>query len=261
MSEPRVTARGLAVGYGRVPVVSGIDLDLGPGAELAVVGTNGSGKSTLVRTIAGLLAPVAGRLDVLGGEPGAAPARVAYLPQSHPQGFVLPLRAGDVVAMGRFAHRGLVRRMRREDREAVADGMRRMGVADLAGAPLATLSGGQRRRVYLAQALAWRADLLLLDEPTAGLDVAGVDLLEAAIAQERARGAAVVVCTHDIRDALQADHALLLAGRVIASGPPREVLTREALLETFGLVVAELPGGTELTMDPSHRHDHDHDHG
>jgi ABC-type Mn2+/Zn2+ transport system ATPase subunit len=195
---------------------------------------------------------------VVGGAPGTRPAKVAYLAQSHPQGFVLPLRVADVVAMGRFAHRGLVGRLRADDRAAVADGIERMGIAHLADRPLATLSGGQRQRAYLAQVLAWQADLIILDEPTSGLDVAGVDLLEVAMRRERERGAAVVVCTHDIRDALEADHALLLAGRVVASGAPATVLTREALLETFGLVVAQLPGGTELTMDPTHRHDHDH---
>jgi ABC-type Mn2+/Zn2+ transport system ATPase subunit len=256
VSAPVVRAKGLTVGYGGRPVVAGIELDLGEGSLTALVGTNGSGKSTLVRTVAGLLAPVAGTLSVLGGRPGSQPARVAYLPQAHPQGFVLPLRARDVVAMGRFAHRGLLGRIRASDRAAVAEGMERMGIAHLADAPLATLSGGQRQRVHLAQALAWRADLLILDEPTGGLDVAGADLLGTAIARERERGAAVMVCTHDIRDALRADHALLLAGRVVAAGPPDRALTREALLETFGLVVAELPGGTELTMDPSHRHDH-----
>ncbi len=126
-----------------------------------------------------------------------------------------------------------------------SDGRRRRGVgadgvAHLADAPLATLSAAAQR-VHLAQALAWRADLLILDEPTAGLDVAGIELLDAAIRAECERGTAVVVCTHDIRDALEADRALLLAGRVVAYGPPAETLTRDALLETFGLVVAQLP--------------------
>jgi ABC-type Mn2+/Zn2+ transport system ATPase subunit len=202
---------------------------------------------------------VAGAVRVLGGPPGAAPARVAYLGQAHPTGFVLPLRARDVVAMGRFASRRLVRRMTAADRALVERGMERMGISALADEPLGSLSGGQRQRVHLAQALAWHADLIVLDEPTAGLDVAGRELLQAALAEERARGAAVVVCTHDIGDALEADHALLLARRVVASGPPAEVLTREALMETFGLVLAELPGGSELAMDPVHRHDHAHD--
>lgn len=261
MTPVAVRAHALAVGYERRPVVAGIDVVLPAGGALAVVGTNGSGKSTLVRTIVGLLPAVDGDLAVLDGAPGGQPARVAYLPQTHPKGFVLPMRAADVVGMGRFARRGLVRRMRADDRAAVARSLERMGIAGLAGSPLATLSGGQRQRVYLAQALAWEADLLVLDEPTSGLDVAGHRLLERALAEERERGCAVVVCTHDIRDALAADHALLLAGRVVASGPPAQVLTRDALLETFGLVVAQLPGGSELTMDPSHRHDHDHGDG
>ena len=260
MSAP-IVAEHLRIGYGQRAVVADpLELRLEPGGELAVVGTNGSGKSTLLRTVAGLIPPVGGELRVLGGRPGRQPARVSYLAQAHPQGFVLPLRARDVVAMGRFARRGLLGRLRAEDHAAITDAMERMAVVTLADRPLATLSGGQRQRVYLAQALARHADLLLLDEPTGGLDVAGIDLLAGALRRERERGAAVVVCTHDIRDALQADHALLLAGRVVASGPPERVLTREALLETFGLVVAELPGGA-VAMDPSHRHDHDHDHG
>jgi ABC-type Mn2+/Zn2+ transport system ATPase subunit len=254
-----VRTEGLAVGYDGRAVVAGLSLDVGPGTTLAVVGTNGSGKSTLVKTLVGLLTPVAGRAEVLGGAPGGAPARVAYLGQVRPSGFVLPVRAADVVAMGRFAARGLVRRMRREDRLIVAGSMERMGVTGLADRPLGDLSGGQRQRVHIAQALAWQADLLVLDEPGAALDVGGRDLLLTALERERERGAAVVMCTHDISDALTAERALLLAGRVVADGPPGEVLTREALMETFGLVIAELPGGGDLAMDPVHRHDHDHD--
>jgi ABC-type Mn2+/Zn2+ transport system ATPase subunit len=240
--------------------VEGLALELVPGATLAVLGTNGSGKSTLVKTVAGLLAPVAGRLAVLGRRPGDQPARVAYLGQAQATGFVLPLRAIDVVAMGRFPARGLLGRMTRDDRRLVREGMARMGVEDLADEALGSLSGGQRQRVHLAQSLAWRADLLILDEPTAGLDLAGRELLGAALDEERRRGAAVIVCTHDISDALDAQDALLLARRVVGYGPPGRVLTREAVMETFGLVLAELPGGSELVMDPVHRHDH-HDEG
>jgi ABC-type Mn2+/Zn2+ transport system ATPase subunit len=253
-------AEALAVGYDGRPVVTGLSLSVLPGQMLAVLGTNGSGKSTLVKTVAGLLEPVAGTIEVLGKRPGAAPARVAYLGQVQPTGHVLPLRARDVVAMGRFAARGLMRRMTRGDHVRVEAGMQRMGIAGLADEPLGSLSGGQRQRVHIARALAWEADLLVLDEPTSGLDLAGRDLLQAALVQERARGAAAVVCTHDVGDAAGAEHALLLDRRVVACGPPGEVLTREALMETFGLVLAQLPGGSEMVMDPVHRH-HDHEHG
>jgi ABC-type Mn2+/Zn2+ transport system ATPase subunit len=238
-------------------VVAGLTLSLGAGETLAVLGTNGSGKSTFVSTVTGLLPAVAGSVTVLGGPPGAAPARVAHLAQVQPTGFVLPLRAIDVVAMGRFAARGLLGRMRAEDRRRVRGAIERMGIAELADAPLASLSGGQRQRVHIAQALAWEADLIVLDEPTSGLDLGGREMLEGALDEERARGAAVIVCTHDIADALRADQALLLARRVVALGPPADVLTRETLSETFGLVLAELPSGDAVAMDPVHRHDHD----
>ena len=251
-----IAADGLAVGYDGHPVVEGITLDVAQGTTLAVLGTNGSGKSTLIKTLVGLLDPIAGTARVLGAAPGATPARVAYLGQIQPSGFVLPVRASDVVAMGRFPARGLLGRMRADDRRLVAESLARMGVSHLADEPLGALSGGQRQRVLIAQSLAWRADVLVLDEPTAGLDVAGRELLLDALAQERARGAAVVVCTHDIADALSAERALLLARRVVAYGLPSETLTRERLMETFGLVLAELPSGQELAMDPVHRHEH-----
>lgn len=250
-----VLARDLAVGHDGRPVLSGLDLSLGPGETLATLGTNGSGKTTLARAVVGLIPPVGGRLEVLGRRPGDAPSRVAFLPQSHPQGFVLPLRAADVVAMGRYAARGLTGRMRAEDRRLVAEGMERMGVARLGGRPLADLSGGQRQRVYLAQALAWNADLLVLDEPTSGLDPAGRELLALALAAERDRGAAVLVSTHDIADAMAADHVLLLAGRVVATGPPATTITREALLETFGIPVSGLAPAPGLGLDTGHHHD------
>jgi len=256
-----IEAGGLAVGYDGRAVVTGLDLHLPAGGTLVVLGTNGSGKSTLVKTLVGLIPPVAGTVRVLGDAPGRHPRRVAYLGQVKVSGFALPIRARDVVTMGRFAERRLLGRITREDRRLVDASMERMGAATLADAPVADLSGGQRQRVHIAQALAWRADLIVLDEPTSGLDVAGRELLLAALAEERARGAAVVMCTHDIRDAAAADQALLLAGRVVASGRPADVLTREALMETFGLVLGELPGGGELVMDPVHRHDHgDHAH-
>lgn len=256
-----IEAGGLAVGYDGRAVVTGLDLHLPAGGTLAVLGTNGSGKSTLVKTLVGLIPPVDGTVRVLGDAPGRHPGRVAYLGQVKVSGFALPIRARDVVTMGRFAERRLLGRITREDRRLVDASMERMGATALADAPVAELSGGQRQRVHIAQALAWRADLIVLDEPTSGLDVAGRELLLAALAEERARGAAVVMCTHDIRDAAAADQALLLAGRVVASGRPADVLTREALMETFGLVLGELPGGGELVMDPVHRHDHgDHAH-
>jgi ABC-type Mn2+/Zn2+ transport system ATPase subunit len=234
-----IAARDLSVGYGGVPLVPGIDLVVPAHSSLALVGTNGSGKSTLLRTLVGLLPVVAGSLVVLGAPPGGAPRRLAYLGQFHASGFILPLRAVEVVRMARYPEHGLLGRLRPEDHDLVDWAMTTMGVADLARSALRSLSGGQQKRVYLAQALARRADLIVLDEPTSGLDAGGRELYLQALANELARGAAVVTATHDIAEAAEYDQALLLARRVVALGPGSEVLTADRLLETFGILVRD----------------------
>jgi ABC-type Mn2+/Zn2+ transport system ATPase subunit len=259
---PAVAAEGLAVGWDGRPVVEGLDLSLPAGASLAVVGTNGSGKSTLIRTLVGLQPPVAGRLTVLGAAPGARPRRIGYVGQFHPTAFLLPVRARDVVAMGRFARLRHFGRPGPDDRRLVGEAMERMDVAHLAGRALRDLSGGQQQRVHIARALAARPDLLVLDEPASGLDVAARVRLAGVLAEERARGAAVVVATHDLRDALAADQALLLAGRVVAVGPASTTVTRETAMATFGLLLDELPPGAPVPVESTHSHcDHDHAHG
>jgi ABC-type Mn2+/Zn2+ transport system ATPase subunit len=234
-----IAARGLAVGYGGVPLVPGIDLVVAPRSSLALVGTNGSGKSTLLRTFVGLLPAVGGALEVLGTRPGGAPGRLAYVGQVHASGFVLPLRAIDVVRMGRYADLGLFGRMRADDHDLVASAMASMGVADLARSPLGSLSGGQQQRIYLAQALASRADLIVLDEPTSGLDAGGRERYLQAFAAELARGASIVTATHDISEAVEYDQVMLLARRVVALGPGAEVLTADRLLDTFGILLRD----------------------
>ena len=259
MTTPAISAHNLTIGYGGNPVVAGITLTLAPGQWLAVVGTNGSGKSTLLRSIAGLIPTVDGHLEVLDGVPGSGSTGVAYLSQSHEQGFRLPIRAKDVVRMGRWPVRGLLRRLRREDERYVDDAMVAMGVEALADRPLGALSGGQCQRVHLAQAACRRADLLLLDEPTSGLDAASRERYLSLMDFERARGAAIVSATHDVREAARADLVLLVAERVVACGPPAEVLTASALADTFGVIISDATG--PVVIDPHHEHGHQHGPG
>lgn len=254
---PVLSARAVAVGYAHETVVERVDLELGPGTTLALVGTNGSGKSTFLRSVAGLLPLRGGELTVLGRRPGASPAEIGYLAQFRHHGLLLPIRVEDVVRMGRFAGKGLLGRLGPDDRAAVADALARMGISTLARRALRELSGGQQQRVAIAQTLAKRARLLLLDEPGAGLDATSRELLHEAIAAERERGASVIVATHDIADAMRCDLVMLLARRVVALGPPSEVLTRETLLDTFGLAIQTLKDGI-MVMDAAHRHgEHD----
>ncbi|MCU1345674.1 MAG: znuC [Acidimicrobiia bacterium] len=256
-----VSATQLSVGYDNHAVVSNITVSIEPGQALALVGTNGSGKSTLLKTIVALQPWVAGSLTVLDDVPGRQPARVAYLGQSHSSRFVLPLQTVDVVRMGRFSALGLRGRASKRDAQLVDEAMEAMGITELAGKPLRLLSGGQQQRVHMAQVLAHDADLLVLDEPTAGLDVTGRDYFRRALEAARARGAAVVTATHDIGEARECDEVLLLARQVIAQGSPGEVLTAEHLLATFGVALHGLEHADHhdlmITEEP-HGHDHDH---
>jgi ABC-type Mn2+/Zn2+ transport system ATPase subunit len=235
---PYVHARSLDIGYNSEVVVPGVNLDLGRGEAIALIGTNGSGKSTLLKTVVGLLPVKSGELRVFGGSPGANHSRIAYLGQFHASAFILPIRAIDVVRMGRFPVHGLWKRMKREDDDIVMTAMRTMGIEHLADKPVRSLSGGQQQRTYLAQVLAHKADLLVLDEPTAGLDAGGRELYLHALNDEMCRGASIMMATHDIQEEATLCHQVfLLARKVVASGPPQLVLTPEALLETFGVVI------------------------
>jgi ABC-type Mn2+/Zn2+ transport system ATPase subunit len=252
--SPSIKADNLSVGYYSEVVVSDINFELGAGEATALIGTNGSGKSTVLKTIVGLLTSMGGRLSVFGMPPGNNHKRIAYLGQFHHSGFVLPLRAIDVVRMGRFPVKGLWKRTSREDDEIVFSAMRSMGIEHLADAPLRSLSGGQQQRTYLAQVLAHRADLLALDEPTSGLDAGGRELYLHAVNDEICRGASVIVATHDIQDEAALCHqVMLLARRVVAIGAPSEVLTQDALLQTFGIVI----GGPQKLQVLECLHGHD----
>ena len=261
--EPAVVeAHHLAIGYNSRVVVGDVDVSLRSGQSLALVGVNGSGKSTLLKTLAGLLKPVSGDITIFGDAPGRTPQRVAYLGQFHTVGGLLPLQVRDVVMMARFRRRGLLGRLTRNDREAVARALDRLGISDLGSKPLRSLSGGQQQRVYLAHTLAREADLVLLDEPTAGLDAGANERYAELISEELARGAAVITATHDVRDAARCDQAILLAGRVVAAGSPTEVLSAERLLDAFGIALLAVPHQDHIDLvipEDAHAHtDHTH---
>lgn len=252
--EIHIRARQLNIGYKREVVVPDINFELKKGQAIALIGTNGSGKSTLLKTIVGLLEPKGGQLSIFGMPPGNNHSRIAYLGQFHTSAFVLPIRAIDVVRMGRYPLHGLWQRMTRRDEEIVMNAMEIMGIENLAGASLRSLSGGQQQRVYLAQTLAHQADLLVMDEPTTGLDAGGRELYLRAINDELCRGASVIMATHDIQEEATLCHqVMLLAHKVVALGAPDEVLSPDALLETFGVVIA---GGQRLhVLECKHGHD------
>lgn len=254
-SAPVVRCRDVVVRYDGRSALEIDALDVPAERIVAVIGPNGAGKSTLLGAIAGIVDAARGSIEVLGGSPGGRNGRVGYVLQGTVADGGLPLTVREVVRMGRYAQRGWLRRLRPSDRDAVDRAMERAEVADLADRHLSELSAGQRQRVYLAQGLAQQAELLLLDEPATGLDVPAQERIAAVLAEEREAGRTVVFTTHAIAEAAAADVVVLLAGRVVAAGPPDDVLRTETLRVAYRGQVTPTPSGAVMLDDPHHGHE------
>lgn len=234
----------VTVRYGSVTALDGVTLELRRGAVCGLVGTNGSGKSTLFKTIMGLVRPDTGSVT-LGGRSTTAARRagvVAYVPQSEGVDWNFPICVRDVVMTGRYGHQGLLRRPRRADHDAVATALARVGMTDFADRQIGNLSGGQRKRVFVARAIAQDAPVLLLDEPFAGVDTTTQAALTAVLRELAAAGRALLVATHDLAGLTRlCDEAVLLQRRVLVHGPPERILLPENLALAFGADPADTP--------------------
>jgi zinc transport system ATP-binding protein len=221
-----VEARGLSVSYDGRPALRDADLRVGRGEVVAVLGANGSGKSTLVRSLVGLSPLVAGEVRLFGTPLTSFTdwPRVGYVPQRAGATTGVPATVREVVATGRLSRLGRLRRMSRLDHDAVDRALDTVGLAGRARDSVATLSGGQQQRVLIARALSSEPELLVLDEPTAGVDLASQEALAGALQSLVAAGTAVVLVAHELGP-LHAviDRAVTLAdGRVLHDGPPPE---------------------------------------
>jgi ABC-type Mn2+/Zn2+ transport system ATPase subunit len=246
----------VSAGYGDRIALADVSIGIPAGSLLAVIGPNGAGKSTLLKVIAGLLEPYSGSVDVLGGPPGREAKRVAYVPQAEVVDWGFPVTVGDVVMMGRVPLVGVGRSPGAGDRAAVRDALETVGMADAVERQIGRLSGGQRRRVFLARAIAAQPDLYLLDEPVTGVDATTQeDLMDVLEAEARA-GRTVVATTHDLACAAQRFHqAAFVNGRIVATGPANMVLDPDLLAATYGGHVIVLPAGERTVIDDAHHHD------
>lgn len=213
--RPAVRAIGLDLDVAGHPVLRGIDVTAYAGEVTAIVGPNGSGKSTLVAALAGLLRPRAGRIE------HAAPHEIALVPQQTVLSDRLPITVGELVAMGRWRRTGFWRPLDHDDRAIITESLEAVELVELRRSPVCALSGGQRQRALLAQGLAQRAPLLLLDEPMTALDVASRRAVNGAVEAAASAGAAVVVVTHDLDDLTRVDAIVRLTARPITrqAGP------------------------------------------
>jgi iron complex transport system ATP-binding protein len=244
-----IAFEGVRLALGARPVLAGLDLALAPGELLLLAGRNGAGKTTLLRAAAGLVRPSAGRI-MLAGRPLASfsrrevARRVAFVPQQ--TGVPFPFSAGQLVLLGRTPHLGLLAFERRADVAAAEAALARLGLSALTDRSVLELSGGERQLVHVARALAQDAEVLLLDEPTAHLDLAHRALVLACLREEARAGRAVLVVSHDLAAAGYANRvAFLVDGRTEAVGAPADVIRPEHLAAAFGVEarVIETPAG------------------
>ncbi|MFD6100656.1 metal ABC transporter ATP-binding protein [Nocardiopsis flavescens] len=237
---PAIEVVDATVHYGDVLALDGVSLSVEPGRICGLLGTNGSGKSTLFKAVLGLVRTDRGRVRLLGLEGAAARRRglVGYVPQAEQVDWDFPVSVRDVVMMGRYGHMGPRRRPRAADREAVERALERTDLAGLAGRRIGALSGGQRKRAFVARALAQGPDVLLLDEPFAGVDQGSEATITALLRRLRGEGRTLLLSTHDLARVPElCDEAVLLQRRVVARGAPEEVLRPETVLEAFGVPV------------------------
>lgn len=240
---PPIELTGGAVAIAGRPVLRGIDLHVPPGTFLTLLGANGSGKSTLVRAITGLWPLTQGTLSLFG-TPFAdfhEWHRLGFVPQRAHAGGGVPATVREIVTSGRITRRALFRPLNRADRKAIDDALEVVGLADRARASVSQLSGGQQQRALIARALAGRPDLLLLDEPTAGVDLTNQRALADALATLKSRGTTIVLVAHEL-------------------GPMQPLIDRTVVMRDGRISYDGPPLSQEDAVHAHHGHTHRHDH-
>ncbi len=258
MTANSLSVQELDVAYANgVLAMTDASFALEGGTICALAGPNGAGKSTIFKAIMGVLAPRRGSI-LINRIPVRAALKqklLAYVPQSDEVDWNFPILVEDVVLMGRYGHMGFLRLASSEDRSAVDSALERVELSALRKRQIGELSGGQKRRMFLARALAQASPVILLDEPFAGVDVKTEEAIITLLAELRAEGRVILVSTHNLGTIPEfCDHLVLVNKRVVAAGPTRETFNEQNLREAFGGVLRHFSlGGAELHEDEDTR--------
>jgi manganese/iron transport system ATP-binding protein len=255
---PGISAKGVFVTYRNgQTALRDTSFEVPTGSITALVGVNGAGKSTVFKAIMGFVPMARGEISVLGRSVKAALSQnmVAYVPQSEEVDWSFPVLVDDVVMMGRYGHMGFFRMPSAADHTAVTAALGRVGMADFRERQIGELSGGQRKRVFLARALAQDAKVILLDEPFTGVDVQTEDAIIKLLREMRDEGRVMLVSTHNLGSVTEfCDWTVLVKGTVLAYGPTETTFTRENLERAFGGVLRHFVlGGSDLHDDDDAR--------
>ncbi|HTN24843.1 MAG TPA: metal ABC transporter ATP-binding protein [Solirubrobacteraceae bacterium] len=265
MTQPLVELADVTYGYGAEAVLEHIDIAVGAGEFVGIVGPSGAGKTTALRVIAGSVQPANGRVERRAG------LRMAYVPQVETINWSFPVTVRECVLMARVGGARKLPWASRAERTEVMEVLARLDIDELADRHIRELSGGQQQRVFIARALLGEPDLLLMDEPTSGVDVRLRHELLHLLDDLHARGLAIVLTTHDLNGiAAHLPRVVCLNRTVIGDGVPAEVLTEDVLERTYGASMEVLiHGGMPVVVDnfrhhaphgPAHEHAHAHDH-
>jgi len=233
-----IELKDVFVYYQELLVLSDVNLDIQKGEFYSIIGPNGAGKTTLLKVILGLIKPDKGKVHVFGKQPwklNKDRKKIGYVPQIMSVDINFPVTVFEVVLMGRYGQIGLLKPPGKKDRDAAFVALERVGIADLADRPFSRLSGGQRQRVFLARALSNEPEVLILDEPTTGVDAATTESFYELLNDLKKSGITLIIVSHDISVvASKVDRIACLNKRLIAHGRPEEVLKEAHLEEMYG---------------------------
>ena len=224
----------LTVSYGESPVLWDVDVDIERNAITAIVGPNGAGKSTLLKCILGFIKSISGVITIDGKSLADVRKQIAYIPQVSAVNWNFPIRVKDVVLMGRYASLGWLKWPRKKDKELAHQALCEMGIEEFENRQISQLSGGQKQRVFIARALCHDADLIVMDEPLAGVDQTSEQIIMDKIKELQKAGKTIVCVHHDLHTLKKYfDHVVFINEYVIANGKIDDVLTEENIRKTY----------------------------
>ena len=235
VKDPSIETHNLTVVYNKKPAIWNIDFTLPKGQIIGIMGPNGSGKSTLLKSIMGIVDPNIGYVRIFDETLDEVRDRVSYVPQRQSVDWDFPASVYDVVAMGRYARKGMFKRLSKTDHEVILECLEKVNLLPYQHRQISQLSGGQQQRVFLARALTQEADVYLMDEPLVGVDASTEQSIITLLKQMKSEGKTILVVHHDLHTASDYfDWLLLLNTRLVASGPFSEVFAEDILKDTYG---------------------------
>lgn len=221
--------------YTDIPVIWDIDLDIYEQSITAIIGPNGAGKSTLMKGILNLMKPISGKVRIMGKEYREVYRDIAYIPQSGSVNWNFPTTVLDVVAMGRYVHMGLLKRVGKKERELAMQALERMKMEEFADRQISELSGGQKQRVFIARAIVQDAALYFMDEPLQGVDIKTENLIMETMKEFQREGKTIIAVHHDLNTLEKYfDHVVIINKQLIAAGRTDEVFTEANIKRAYG---------------------------